>query len=78
MGWASGSRLFSGVISVIKEYVDCEKERKDIYMDLIAEFEEFDWDTQDECIGEDPAYDEALKELHPDWYEDEEEDEDEE
>lgn len=75
MGWASGSRLFSEVIDVIKKYVPDEDERVDIYKGLIDAFEEADWDTQDECMGEDAAYDTALKELHPEWYDEYEEDE---
>jgi len=69
MGWASGSRLFSDVIVSIKPIVADEKQRVIIYKKLIAAFEDFDWDTQDECRGEDPAYDTALNELHPDWFE---------
>ena len=65
MGWASGSRLFSDVIAAIKPEVEDEEKRVGIYKKLIAAFEESDWDTQDECRGEDPAYDKALKELHP-------------
>lgn len=75
MGWASGSRLFSEVIDVIKKAVPDEDERIDIYMGLIDAFEDADWDTQDECMGQDPAYDAALKELHPEWYDDDEEEE---
>jgi hypothetical protein len=43
-------------------------------MDLIEIFEDEDWDTQDECMDVDEAYDEALRLLHPDWF-DEEDDE---
>lgn len=73
MGWASGSTLFSIVIDVIQEHVPDHDERVEIYTGLIEAFEESDWDTQDECMGEDPAYDEALKELHKDWYDEEDE-----
>lgn len=75
MGWASGSRLFSEVIDVVKRYVPDEDDRIDIYKGLIDAFGESDWDTQDECVGEDSAYDAALRELHPEWYEEDEEDE---
>lgn len=71
MGWASGSRLFSSVIEAVKPNVPDEAKRKEIYKGLIEAFEESDWDTQDECMGEDDAYDAAMMELHPDWYEDE-------
>ncbi len=68
MGWSSGSRLFNDLISVLQSEIQDETKRKAIYTKLIQVFEERDWDTQDECLGEDPAYDGALMELHPDWY----------
>jgi hypothetical protein len=74
MGWSSGSGLFSLVIESIKNNVLDHGERVEIYKGLIDSFEEFDWDTQDECLGEDPAYDEALYELHPNWNEEDEDD----
>lgn len=70
MGWASGSSLFSEVISAIKPRISDVTLRKEIYKDLINAFENSDWDTQDECMGEDEAYDAALVEVHPGWYED--------
>lgn len=67
MGWSSGSRLFRVLINAaITEFPD-EQARERFYKRVIAEFENEDWDTQDECKGEDPAYDRALKSLHPDW-----------
>lgn len=68
MGWASGSRLFGAVITSLKQHVDDEESRQAIYFDLIQDFEDEDWDTQDECKDEDPAFDAALRELHPDWF----------
>ncbi len=70
MGWASGSSLFSEVIKAVKKEMPDEKARVRLYKTLIAAFEESDWDTQDECRGEDTAYDKALKKLHPTWFED--------
>lgn len=40
-------------------------------MKVIAAFVDSDWDTQDECLGRDEAYDAAMRELHPHWFEDE-------
>lgn len=74
MGWGSGSTLFSMVIDAVKPHVPDEAKRQEIYKPLIEAFESQDWDTQDECMGEDPAYDAALKELHPDWYDEDDED----
>jgi hypothetical protein len=76
MGWSSGSRLFGDVIESLKKHVPDEESRQAIYIDLIDAFEDFDCDTLEECTGEDEVFDDALKEAHPDWY-DEEEDEEE-
>jgi len=66
----------SEIIVAIKPHMPDENARKEVYKILIGVFEDDDWDTQDECEGEDPAFDAALAELHPDWYEEDEEDED--
>jgi hypothetical protein len=60
MGWASGSELFSALITTTKKHVKDPKKRTAIYKDMIGAFEDQDWDTQDECVGEDPAFDKAL------------------
>lgn len=69
MGWASGSRLFGKVIEAAKSRMS-DRERKDFYKEVIDAFEDSDWDTQDECLGADPMFDEALREFHPGWYSD--------
>ena len=77
MGWASGSGLMSEVISAIKEAgVDFEK-RVEIYTDLIGIFESHDCDTMDECMGEDKAFDKAMRESYPEYFEEEDVDLDE-
>jgi hypothetical protein len=63
MGWSSGSELFGKVIEAIKPAVPDEEARVAIYTKLIPEFENQDWDTQDECLDMDPAYDRALTKL---------------
>ena len=77
MGWASASRIMSDIIAAIQPRVSDKEARKAIYAPIIDSLEEGDWDTQDECLGEDEAYDEVLKEKHPGWYDDEDEDDDE-
>jgi hypothetical protein len=42
-----------------------------MYIGIIEELENHDWDTQEESLGQDDVFDEALKELHPEWEEDE-------
>jgi len=65
MGWGSGSSTFSAVIVAVKPVVASKEDRKKIYRQIIAAFEEQDWDTQDECLGEDEAYDEVYAEIYP-------------
>lgn len=79
MGWGSGSSLFSEIIRAVQPRVADEKLRKEIYKPIIEAFRDDDWDTYDECIGDDPAYDDALRELDLLWDIDgEDEDEDDE
>lgn len=72
MGWASASGIMSDIISAIKPVLPDKETRKKVYLPIIQSFEDSDWDTQDECMGEDEAYDEVIKELHPTWFDDEE------
>lgn len=67
MGWASGSALVGSLIGVLRANVPDGNDRHRIYLGLIAAFEEFDWDTQDECLEIDPEFDAAMRALHPDW-----------
>ena len=66
MGWSSGSELFDEVILAIQPAVPDAVKRQAVYYKLITAFEAQDWDTQDECLGKDPAFDAALKEMYPD------------
>jgi hypothetical protein len=76
MGWASGSSLASALITSAKAHIESGHERKRFYMDMIEAFEEADCDTLGECCGEDDMFDEAMQEIHPDYFEDEEDEED--
>jgi hypothetical protein len=66
MGWASGSGLFSEIIKTVKKNVPDAGKRKRIYKDAIRAFQDADWDTENECEGEDPAFDKALGEVMAD------------
>jgi len=67
MGWTSGSDLMADIINSLKRHLpNNPKLRQKIYVDLIVAFEDSDWDTQDDCYGQDPAFDLALKGIHPD------------
>lgn len=63
MGWSSGSELFDKIIEAVQPAVHDEAAREAIYANIIPAFEDQDWDTQDECMGKDPAFDKALKKL---------------
>lgn len=76
MGWASGSSVMRGIIEAAETSIYDLKIRCNFYKKVIEVLEQEDWDTQGECMEEDEAFDKALKELHPDWF-DEEMDEDE-
>ena len=67
MGWGSASSMVSGIISAIQEAIPDESKRKEFYKNIISIFENEDWDTEEECLGSDIAFDKAMKELHPDW-----------
>jgi hypothetical protein len=69
MGWYSGSILMSELIKSLKKHIGDPDGRTDIYKDMIIAFEDHDWDTQNECIGEDPAFDKALRSIHSDYFE---------
>ena len=71
MGWGSGSELMSQIIQVTKKSVKDAAVRQTMYKSFIGIFEDNDWDTQMECIGEDDAFNAAMKSAHPDWFEDE-------
>jgi hypothetical protein len=62
MGWASGSRLFSKIIEAAKEAIPDDDARERFYRPVIAAFEDEDWDTQNECCGDDDVYDQIYDE----------------
>lgn len=75
MGWASGTELMCRVIHTLQEHIPNVVDRQRAYCSLIDAFEDSDWDTQDDCLGMDDAFDAAMRELHPGWFEDEEDEE---
>jgi hypothetical protein len=68
MGWSAGSEIFVEVIKVVKAAVESDHERRKMYLHLIPVFEDHDWDTQTECLGQDAAYDAALRRLSPELF----------
>jgi hypothetical protein len=70
MGCSGGTTVMSNFIEKLKaspRFRSDTEARKELYGYMIDELEDMDWDCQEECIGDDVAYDAALKEKHPDW-----------
>lgn len=67
MGWSGGSSLMDDIIEGMKEEIPDFDMRVKVYKHIIKAMEYCDWDSQSECRGQDPAYDAALKEMHPNW-----------
>jgi len=42
--------------------------RLKLYIDLIESLYSLDWDTDDECVGQDPVFDDALEIVRRRWY----------
>ena len=68
MGWASGSEVMDEIIEVVQKEIKDPEARFRLYKGIIEALENQDWDTQNECEGQDDAFDKALTKLHPDWY----------
>ncbi len=66
MGWARGSEVMDGIILAVRGQVEDVKTRKAIYRDVVKVLRDQDWDTMDESLGVDSAYDELYAELWPD------------
>lgn len=66
MGWASGSDVMIGVIHAAKKAIPTQKKRKAFYEEIVAVLDSHDWDTHNEAVGYDKAFDELYDELYPD------------
>ena len=75
MGWASGSSLMDEIIDAAVEVGIDDVTRKEFYEKIIEAFEDQDCDTLQECEGKDTAFDAAIKAVHPEWYEEQDESE---
>lgn len=67
MGWSGGTDIARAVIESVMPLVKSAKTRAAIYRPIIRELEINDWDTQDEALGIDPAWDVAFKKENPSW-----------
>lgn len=68
MGWSSGTSLVRRVIKATMANVEDSAVRQRLYVEIIRAFEDADWDNVDEAMGDDPAFDDAVRTLYPDWF----------
>ena len=61
MGWASGSDVMDGFIQRSEGF--SEEARVMFYRAIIPALQMADWDTEEECLGKDPVYDQVLREF---------------
>jgi hypothetical protein len=78
MGWSGGTAIFSNIITTLQFHIKDDEVRKELYQDMLDAFEDADWDTQDECLGIDIAYDEVYHLKYPGDFDIDLEDEDDE
>ncbi len=72
MGWSGGTQIAGDMIRSIERRVPLQHTRVKIYKDLIAALESADGFDRCECIGISDAFDEALTEDDPEWFDDNE------
>jgi len=74
MGWCSGTEIFDNVAESILS--DKPIDKKQLLIDLIDTLESKDWDCQCESVyWDDPLVREIFMEREPEWFEDEDEEE---
>ena len=69
MGWARGSEIMNNIIHAVQPHVKDHDALKAIYIPIIKALDDSDWDTHDESMDIDPAFDEAMREVNPDEFE---------
>lgn len=63
----------SEIITAVQAVVPNEDDREAIYRPIYREFRDNDWDTVDECLGVDTAFDRVVRAEDPRWFADEDE-----
>ena len=67
MGWSGGSTVMNDIIDVVQKEIKDQGLKQRLFKGIIEALEGADWDTHDECLDQDIAFDAALAELYPDW-----------
>ena len=73
MSWKLGSTIMDNIIEALKDRIDDELVREEVYAALIEVFMDNDCENLDECYGMDSAFDSALDDASFDLDEDDEE-----
>jgi hypothetical protein len=71
MGWAGGSCLMDEIIASVQAEVADVEVRRRIYGPIFEAFRSEDWDTVEEALRVDDAFDAIVKDEYPDWFDDE-------
>jgi hypothetical protein len=69
MGWGRGSDLMEEIIPIVENLYVGSIGETEAFKQLIELFEDYDCDNLIELEGISEAFDDALKEVHPSWYE---------
>lgn len=66
MGWSSGNDIAIAVIDNFPVRVN-KQDKVEFFKKFIDAMYMHDWDTDCELLGMDEEFDEALRQLNPDW-----------
>lgn len=69
MSWGGGTWIMFDMIKSFNKREVPDPLRRDLYLDLIDALQGEDWGSADECLGDDPMFDEALEIVHRRWCE---------
>jgi hypothetical protein len=65
MAWHTGSSLMTAIIMALKDLVKDENTRCEFYRRIIPAFNDLNWNTQNDCLGHDEAFDKTIREIEP-------------
>jgi len=69
MSWGGGGDIASDMIKSFQKHVPGRWARMRLYYDLIKSLESQDWDDYCDLLGRDRAFDDIMKQIHPDHWE---------
>ena len=69
MSWGGGTDIMYDTIRSFNKHEITDPVRLNLYLDLIESLQGQDWNSADECLGQDPVFDEALEDVRRRWCE---------